>query len=116
MSNPELHVERLDAGHNVSGFASGADELDIWLRRHALAAEQMDSARTFVLLTRQDQVVGYFSLTMGSILRQDAPPRLVRGLPGYPVGMALLARLAVDKAQQATGMAGCSWSKHSAEP
>ena len=46
---------------------------------------------------RAGQVVGYFSLTMGSVLRQDAPAKLVRGLPAYPVGMVLLARLAVDR-------------------
>lgn len=105
MSDPELRVERLDAGHDVAGFVCGNDELDSWLHRHALAAQQMDSARTFVL-TRRDRVIGYFSLTMGSVLRQEAPARLVRGLPGYPVGMVLLARLAVDQTQQGNGYGG----------
>jgi GNAT superfamily N-acetyltransferase len=62
----------------------------------------MDSARTFVI-TRDDRVVGYFSLTMGSVLRADAPAKLVRGLPAYPVGMVLLARLAVDRRDQGKG-------------
>jgi len=62
----------------------------------------MDSARTFVL-TRNDRVIGYFSLTMGSVLRSDAPAKLVRGLPTYPVGMVLLARLAVDRREQGKG-------------
>ncbi|MEY2589351.1 MAG: hypothetical protein QOJ67_1335 [Acidimicrobiaceae bacterium] len=34
----------------------------------------MDSARTFVL-TRNERIVGYFSLTIGSVLRQDAPAK-----------------------------------------
>jgi predicted N-acetyltransferase YhbS len=63
----------------------------------------MDSARTFVL-TRGGRVVGYFSLTMGSVLRHDAPAKLVRGLPAYPVGMVLLARLPVDRGQQGVGL------------
>lgn len=63
----------------------------------------MDSVRTFVL-TRGGRVVGYFSLTMGSVLRHDAPAKLVRGLPAYPVGMVLLARLAVDRGQQGVGL------------
>lgn len=63
----------------------------------------MDSARTF-LLAREDRVVGYFSLTMGSVLRAEAPTRLVRGLPGYPVGMVLLARLAVERREQGKGL------------
>ena len=45
----------------------------------------MDSARTFVLCEGK-RVIGYFSLTMGSVLRQDAPAKLVRGMPGIPSG------------------------------
>lgn len=103
MSPPRVRLERLDARHDVSAFDSGNEELDDWLRRHAFAAQQMDSARTFVL-TRNDRVVGYFSLTMGSVLRRDAPANLVRGMPAYPVGMVLLARLAVDRRDQGKGV------------
>jgi predicted N-acetyltransferase YhbS len=100
---PELRLERLDAHHDLAAFDSGNGELDGWLLRHALAAQKMDSARSFVL-TRSQLVVGYFSLTMGSVLRQDAPAKLVRGLPAYPVGMVLLARLAVDQGEQGKGL------------
>ncbi len=89
-------LERLEAHHDLSAFESGNDELDGWLYRHALAAQEMDSARIFLLL-REDRVLGYFSLTMGSVLRADAPAGLVRGLPTYPIGMVLLARLAIDQ-------------------
>jgi GNAT superfamily N-acetyltransferase len=98
-----VQLERLDAHHDVTTFASGNDELDDWLRRHAFAAQQVDSARSFVL-TRNGRVIGYFSLTMGSVLRADAPARLIRGLPAYPIGMVLLARLAVDQREQGKGM------------
>jgi len=84
-------------------FDSGSGMLDGWLRRHALAAQRMDSARTFVA-TRGSGVVGYFSLTMGSVLRADAPAKLVRAMPAYPVGVVLLARLAVDQSQQGKGV------------
>jgi len=65
----------------------------------------MDSARTFVL-TNSGNVIGYFSLTMGSVLRADAPAKLVRGLPAYPLRMVLLARLAVDRREQGSGLGG----------
>jgi ribosomal protein S18 acetylase RimI-like enzyme len=95
--------EHVDARHDVTTFTSGNDSLDTWLQRHALAAQGMDSARTFVA-TRNGRVIGYFSLTMGSVLRAEAPAKLVRGLPSYPVGMVLLARLAVDQSQQGRGV------------
>lgn len=98
-----LRIERLAEHHDLTAFDSGNEDLDGWLRRHALAAQAMDSARTFVL-TRGGRVVGYFSLTMGSVLRHDAPAKLVRGLPAYPVSMVLLARLAVDRGQQGVGL------------
>ncbi len=102
MSRPRLQIERLAAHHDLSTFQSGNADLDGWLRRHALAAQEMDSARTFLLIG-DGRIVGYFSLTMGSVLRADAPAKLVRGLPAYPVGMVLLARLAVDEREQGKG-------------
>lgn len=103
MSQRRLQVERLGPHHDLSTFQSGNADLDGWLRRHALAAQEMDSARTFLLIG-EEQIVGYFSLTMGSVLRTDAPAKLVRGLPAYPVGMVLLARLAVDEREQGKGL------------
>lgn len=105
MSAVELRVERLDSGHDLGWFSCGNEELDDWLRRHALAAQAMDSARTFVLV-RGKVIVGYFSLTMGSVQRADAPAKLVRGLPQYPVGIVLLARLAIDRSSQGDGLGG----------
>ncbi|MCA1847247.1 MAG: GNAT family N-acetyltransferase [Actinobacteria bacterium] len=102
MSSEELRLERLHADHDVGSFNSGNTELDGWLQRHALAAQQMDSARTFLVLEDR-RIVGYFSLTMGSVRREEAPRRLVRGMPGYPVGMVLLARLAVDEGERGKG-------------
>lgn len=103
MNRSLLRLERLAAHHDVGSFASGNAELDGWLQRHALAAQQMDSARTFVL-TGDDRIVGYFSLTMGSVRRAEAPAKLVRGLPAYPVGMVLVARLAVHRNKQSKGI------------
>jgi len=100
--DPRVLLERLDAHHDVSTFDSGNELLDEWLRRHALPAQRMDSARTFVG-TRRGRVVGYFSLTMGSVLRTEAPTKLVRGMPAYPVAVVLLARLAVDQSAQGRG-------------
>jgi len=102
VSSAELRLERLHAGHDLAAFDSGSSDLDGWLQRHALAAQEMDSARTF-LLAEGHRILGYFSLTMGSVRRAEAPRRMVRGMPGYPVGMVLLARLAVDRAEQGKG-------------
>lgn len=104
-------LERLDAAHPTAPFRCGQPALDSWLHQHALAAQKVDSARTFVFV-EDDQVgsgqvvLGYFGLTMGSVLREHAPPALVRGLPAYPVGMVLLARLAVTLDRHGQGLGG----------
>jgi GNAT superfamily N-acetyltransferase len=105
MNDPEVRLERLGPQHALDEFECGHADLDTWLKRHALAAQQMGSARTFVLV-EGEHVMGYFSLTMGSVLRAEAPGKLVRGLPSYPVGMVLLARLAVHRGSQGRGLGG----------
>lgn len=86
------------------GFSCGREELDSWLYAHALDSERRDIARTFVVCRGNRRVVGYYSLTIGSVRMADAPRKLVRGLPGYPIGMVLLARLAIDRKEQGTGL------------
>ncbi|MHB1503263.1 MAG: GNAT family N-acetyltransferase [Acidimicrobiales bacterium] len=102
MTPEGLRLERIARDHDLSDFESGNLELDSWLVRHALVSQQMDSARTFLLLLDK-HVVGYFALTMGSVRRVESPTKLIRGLPPYPVGMVLLARLAVERASQRRG-------------
>ncbi|MDA8040257.1 MAG: GNAT family N-acetyltransferase [Actinomycetota bacterium] len=99
----DRRLERLGPHHRLGDLHSGNEPLDRWLYVHALASQHMDAARTFVLVDGE-RVAGYFSLTMGSVHRAEAPPALVRGLPGYPVGMVLLARLAVDRSAQGQGL------------
>lgn len=103
MSSDDVRLERLGSDHDLAAFVCGVESLDTWLRRHALAGQQMDSARTFVVV-RGSRVVAYTSLTMGSVQRADAPPALVRGMPAYPLGMVLIARLAVDRSEQGAGL------------
>lgn len=105
MSDEEPRLQRLAVHHDLASFDCGEHSLNVWLRRHALAAQRMDSARTFLLLDR-GRVIGYFSLTMGSVRRADAPARLVRGMPRYPAGIVLLARLAVERSEQGRGLGG----------
>jgi GNAT superfamily N-acetyltransferase len=103
-----LRLVLLDETHDVSGFDSGKPPLDRWLRDHALASQKGDLARTFALVENPDlrggRIVGYFSLVMGHVRQEDAPRKLVRGTPRYPIGMVLLARLAVDRSYQGQGL------------
>ena len=62
-----------------------------------------DSARTYDVC-RAAHVVGYYSLSAGAVSRGESPARTARGLAKHPIGVILLARLAVDGKEQRTGL------------
>src|SRR5215471_19346474 len=50
-----------------------------------------------------EAVIGYHTLAVGQISREEAPERLTKGLARHPVPIMLLARLAVDRRWQGQG-------------
>jgi predicted N-acetyltransferase YhbS len=97
-------VELLDNAHELDGFDSGDEGLDNWLRQSARTAAAAGTAATYVLC-RGARVVGYYALAMSAVTHERAPSRLRRGMPD-PVPVVLLARLALDRAEQNTGLGG----------
>ena len=100
---PPLAVEKLSDKHVVSDFDCGKPPLNDWLKRFALQNQRMDSSRTYVV-HRNSVVVGYYSLTAGSIEKQQAPTRIGKGMPDYPIGVIVIARLAKDHRAHGTGL------------
>lgn len=99
--------EPLERGHDRSGFSCGEPELDRWLADYALAAQASGSARVFVS-TEGQRVVGYYALAAAQVTPEDASERARKGQPKRrPQPAVLLARLAVDLAQQGQGL---GWS------
>src|SRR5260370_6061306 len=49
-------------------------------------------------------VVGYYSLAYGSIEKQQARTRIGKGMPDYPNGVIVIARLAKDHRAHGTGL------------
>lgn len=109
MSNPPKPtaslspVEKLSKAHDLSAFDCGKKSLDTWLKRWALTNQQSDSAQAYVV-HRNGVVVGYYTLTAGSVRPEEAPARVSKGLPRHPIGIVLLARLAIDKREHGKGL------------
>lgn len=102
-SNSEFEIEKLGAKHDLSQFDCGNPTLNTWLRRYAWTNQQADSAKTYVALA-DDRVVGYYALTTGSVHKHESPQRIAKGLANHPIGIVLLARLAVGSQQQGKGL------------
>ena len=93
----------LTKSHEVASFDCGKPPLNDFLIRYALQNQASGGARTYVL-TRGERVVGYYSLAPGSVVPDDAPARVVKGQGRYPVPIILMARFAVDSAEQGKGL------------
>lgn len=101
---PLSKVEPISPSHDLSRFDCGIHEsLNDWLKRFALTNQQNESSRTYIV-QRNGLVVGYYSVSAGSVSLHEAPARIARGLARRPIPVILLARLAVDKSEQRTGL------------
>lgn len=99
------------SSHNVEGFDCGYVQLNHYLQKFALINHNNQSSRTYVVLER-NRVIGYFSLSYGSVEHASSPPRVSQGLGRYPIPVLVITRLAVDKSYQKRGV-GKSLLKHS---
>lgn len=102
-TDPEFEIEKLRREHDLTQFDCGNTALTSWLVKYAWTNQQADSAKTYVALAG-DRVAGYYALTTGSVHRHESPERIAKGLANHPIGIVLLARLAVDTAYQGKGL------------
>jgi GNAT superfamily N-acetyltransferase len=89
-----LRIEKSDRTHAVENFTCGQPELDRFLVRHALQAQQVNSSQTYIGLS-ETEVVGFYTIVAGEVGHADAPERVVKGMPRHPIPLLVLARLAV---------------------
>lgn len=94
--------EPLTSAHAVGGFDSGILSLDDWLRRRAMPNQASGASRAFVACDG-DRVAGYYALAASAVAPDAATGRFRRNMPD-PVPVAVLGRLAVDKAYQGKGL------------
>ncbi|MBS0507740.1 MAG: GNAT family N-acetyltransferase [Proteobacteria bacterium] len=103
MSRNYAAIRKLAASDQTEGFDCGQPALNQFLQRYALVNQKSHSAQTYVCC-QQGEVVGFYSLSVGSVQPQAATPRVMKGMARHPVPVMLLARLAVDLAHQRQGL------------
>ena len=96
-------IEKLSSEHVIAEFDCGSEPLNRFLKTFALNNQASGSATTYLALSG-DVVAGYYSLSVGSIIFDDAPERLKKGLAQHPVPIMLMGRLGVDKSQSGNGL------------
>jgi GNAT superfamily N-acetyltransferase len=98
-----LKVVPLASRHKLDDFTCGLASLDNWLHVKARANNEAGNSRVFVIADRDNNVIAYYSIVAGSILRSELPRASQRNTP-ITLPTILLARFAVDLRFQAKGL------------
>src|SRR4051812_25607769 len=87
-----------------SPFDSGEPSLDSWLRDQAGQQDRRNGVRTFLGADEAEvRIAGYYATVTYELTTEDAGETFGR-VPRYPVPAILLARLAVDRDYQRSGI------------
>jgi GNAT superfamily N-acetyltransferase len=96
-------IEQLAVAHDRRSFSCGEPALDEYLRRFARQHAAAKISRTYVA-AKEECIVGYYSLAMSAIRKQQLPIHYQQRFPNYPVPVARLTRLAVDQRWHGKGL------------
>ena len=89
----------------VRGSVAAPRRLTVYPRLQASQDTRHKVARVFVALPEKSrEVAGFYALSAGSIEHATFPPEDVKPLPRYPVPVALIGRLAVDRRWAGQGL------------
>jgi GNAT superfamily N-acetyltransferase len=98
-------IGEVEPEHDLSAFDCGKHPLNDFIRKHALINHALGTSRTFVATSPGSRIVsGYYCLSAGNVQFRDVPPEMTKGMPGYPVPVALIGKLAVDRTSQGQGL------------
>lgn len=98
----KLQITALNAEHQRKQFDCGDASLNNYLQQYARQNVKHRINKVFVATDQAfaQTILGYYTLGAGSIRVDDLPSAHKRRLPNYPVPVALLGRLAVNKQHQ----------------
>lgn len=98
----DLSISPLSADFDFGLFDCGDTIRNSWIRQHALKNQKSGFTYTRVA-TKENNIVGFYGLGIGYLLRSQLPrAKLRQGAPDS-IGFALIAQLAVDKSFQGQG-------------
>ncbi len=107
MTLSDWREEPISKKHDRATFDCGDEALNQFLRHHARQSHQKGGAKTYLAVsTRDEKILGYYSLSPASIAYKRAPKVIQRGLARHEVPVYRLGRLAVDVSMQGQGLGG----------
>lgn len=108
----ELITEQLNTTlHDRNSFDCGVNELNVFLKKHANQNHSKNISATYVAVVAvssddRKKIYGYYTLSAGHIQCDQLPENIKTKLPKYPIPIARIGRLAVDKDYKGQGIGG----------
>src|SRR3990167_11185480 len=108
----DLIIEQLNTTlHDRKSFDCGVDELNIFLKQHANQNQSKNISKTYVAVVAvsaddHKKIYGYYTLSAGHIECGQLPEIVKAKLPKYPIPIARIGKLAVDKNYKGQGIGG----------
>jgi predicted GNAT family N-acyltransferase len=97
----QYRVSPLEPSHDRSAFHCGVPELDHYFQYQAGQDARRKVAAPFVMLGREDLILGYYTLSAYAVNIDQLPNVVAKKLPRYPLLPAtLLGRLAVSRSHR----------------
>lgn len=107
MKRVPFRVAPLEAAHERKPFSSGIAALDDYFQRQVTQDIRRRVTACFVALTREQRIVGYYTLASTSLLLSALPVDIGKKLPRYPsVPAVRMGRLAIDQNFKGQGLGG----------
>lgn len=110
----DLMIEFLDkTRHDRNDFNCGVDELNRYLKNNANQNQNENISKVFVAVQNTidwegqlKKIHGYYTLSAGQVSIEQLPDYLKKRMPKYPIPVARIGRLAVDKKYHGQGVGG----------
>lgn len=101
-------IEPLDPKrHDRTAFSCGIPQIDNFFQQTAGRQGKADNLRTYVMVTPQDEVVGFYSTNAHAVDYQDLPGKYARTRPGHgSIPAAYISMIGVDVKHQRGGKGG----------
>ena len=100
-----MRICKLAKTHNKKEFDCGKGPLNDYLSKIARQDVEKDVAVCYILEGADNRVMGYFTLSSGSVSKEEIPEGIAKKLPRYAdIPFAAIGRLAIDKNFQGKGL------------
>ena len=105
VSRITYRIEKIAKRHDRKDFDCGEESLNEYLRFHARQNTSKGISVTYVAVREGEQrVFAYYSISSGQVAREVLPLSEQRRLPGYPIPVIKIGRLASDLSVRGEGL------------